>query len=220
MSDRAVDAKQTLAPKFSSQEDESRLYNELEIVILNATGLPLGKNDEPPTSYIHFSLLGKTEKFTNPVVNSTNPVFNENFSFPMITNDEQIRLIQRSTLSLTVMDMKREDDDQDDRNGCIGAVQISLANFIANMGHTNDGFVIKDDRGDKMGVLNVIIRWKRSLRMQRELGPMALGVRCSFFLPLLLLMLIIITIFITIFTCYYQHIITTIYLSVSIIISI
>ena len=41
-------------------EDESRLYNELEISILRATSLPLGMDDSAPTAYVHFQFLGKT----------------------------------------------------------------------------------------------------------------------------------------------------------------
>ena len=43
----------------STGEDESRLYNELEISILRATSLPLGLDDSAPTAYVHFQFLGK-----------------------------------------------------------------------------------------------------------------------------------------------------------------
>ena len=39
-------------------EDESRLYNELEVAILRASSLPLGADNRPPTAYVHFQFLG------------------------------------------------------------------------------------------------------------------------------------------------------------------
>ena len=39
-------------------EDESRLYNELEVAILRASALPLGADNRPPTAYVHFQFLG------------------------------------------------------------------------------------------------------------------------------------------------------------------
>ena len=44
-------------------EDESRLYNELEISVLRATSLPLGLDDTAPTAYVHFQFLGKSLPF-------------------------------------------------------------------------------------------------------------------------------------------------------------
>ena len=43
-------------------EDESRLYNELEVAILRASSLPLGSDNRPPTAYVHFQFLGNSKK--------------------------------------------------------------------------------------------------------------------------------------------------------------
>ena len=42
-------------------EDESRLYNELEVAILRASALPLGADNRPPTAYVHFQFLGTVQ---------------------------------------------------------------------------------------------------------------------------------------------------------------
>lgn len=92
-------------------DDETRLYNELEVAILRAISLPMGTDGRPPTAYIHFQFLGHPDKLTNPVPNSKDPNFNEKFTFPMITNDQQLRLLNRSKLQMTVVDMNGEESD-------------------------------------------------------------------------------------------------------------
>ena len=47
-------------------EDESRLYNELEVAILRASSLPLGSDNRPPTAYVHFQFLGNSNKIRLP----------------------------------------------------------------------------------------------------------------------------------------------------------
>jgi Ca2+-binding EF-hand superfamily protein len=154
-------------------EDESRLYNELEITIMKAIGLPESMDGLPPTSYVHFQLLGHPDKFTNPVSNSIDPSYNESFVFPMVTNDQQIRLLQRSKLQLTIIDMKGEECD-DENEGLIGEVFILLAE-IAEGKSVIDCYSIKDKDGRKMAGLQISMRWKHTYRMQRELGPRALS---------------------------------------------
>lgn len=154
-------------------EDESRLYNELEITIMKAIGLPESMDGLPPTSYVHFQFLGHPDKFTNPVANSIDPSYNESFVFPMVTNDQQIRLLQRSKLQLTIIDMKGEECD-DENEGLIGEVFIMLAE-IAEGKSVIDCYSIKDKDGRKIADLQISMRWKYTYRMQRELGPRALS---------------------------------------------
>ena len=42
----------------TGREDESRLYNELEVIVHRAHGLPACEDGTPPTAYTHFQLLG------------------------------------------------------------------------------------------------------------------------------------------------------------------
>ena len=63
-----------------------------------------------------------------------NPDFNERFIFPMITNDQQLRLLSRSKLLLTMVDLNGEEQgDEGDDAGLIGDVNVSL-NEIAEGG--------------------------------------------------------------------------------------
>jgi hypothetical protein len=121
----AIEKAKSLEGAISKNENESRLYNELELVILKASDLPMSKDGSSPAAYVHFQLLGNPDKFTNPVPNTNNPSFNERFVFPMITNDQQIRLLQRSKLQLNVIDMKGEYAEVGE--GFIGEVFISLS---------------------------------------------------------------------------------------------
>lgn len=153
-------------------DDESRMYNELEITIFGAKGLPRSKPGVSPTPYVHFQLLGHPDKFTNPVMDTVDPIFNEKFEFPMITNEQQCRLLRRSQLVLTVIDMKGEESPEED-DGLLGEVNISLA-ALSEGTLINDSFTIKDSNGDRAGVIRVLVRWKHKFRPQRELGPLAL----------------------------------------------
>ena len=165
-------AKMADALSVGTLDDESRMYNELEITIFSAQGLPKTRSGVNPTPYVHFQLLGHPDKFTNPVQDAVDPMFNEVFQFPMITNDQQCRLLRRSQLVLTVIDMKGEES-ADDGDGLLGEVHVSLAP-LSEGGSINDTFTIKDDSGDRAGVIRVLIRWKHKFRPQRELGPLAL----------------------------------------------
>lgn len=155
----------------ANDDDNSRLYNELEIVIHKASSLPPSKDGKAPQAYVHFQLLGHPDKFTNPVANTTDPSFNEHFVFPMLTNDQQLRLLQRSKLQLTVIDMKGEEDDAE---GFIGETIVSLAE-VADGHQTSDTFSIKDAVDKKVGELSISIKWKYTFRRQRELGPRSLS---------------------------------------------
>ena len=164
----------TKVPKPMDLEDESRLYNELEVVVLHANNLVHKEGTPMPCTYVYFQLLGYPDKFTNPVMDSTSPVFNERFGFPMITNDQQVRLLQRSTLNFFVMDIKKEEIDGDDSNGYMGEVQVSLAS-LGDGCNLNEKYNVKDNEGNVLGTLEVSLRWKNPFREQRELGPKALG---------------------------------------------
>jgi len=168
----AIEKAKSLEGAISKNENESRLYNELELVILKASDLPMSKDGTSPAAYIHFQLLGNPDKFTNPVPNTNNPSFNERFVFPMITNDQQIRLLQRSKLQLNVIDMKGEDDE--DGEGFIGEVFISLSE-IAEGAPLVDVFSIKDKDGKKAAEIQVSLRWKFPFKNQRDTGPQSLG---------------------------------------------
>ena len=113
----------------SNAEDEVRLYNELEIAIIKATGLPMSADGQPPTAFVHFQLLGHPDQFTNPVPSSNSPEFKEKFTFPIITSDQQLRLLHRSRLHISVVDLKGEELDQDNE-GLIGEVEVLSFNFL------------------------------------------------------------------------------------------
>ena len=75
-----------------------------------------------PLFFITFSfsiLPGHPDKLTNPVPNSRDPNFNERFVFPIVTNDQQLRLLLRSRLQVTVVDMHGEEA-EDPTDGLIG----------------------------------------------------------------------------------------------------
>lgn len=171
----ALDRAQTAASRvpMSGTEDESRLYNELEISVLKAVGLPKNADGSAPTAYIHFQFLGHPDKYTNPVANSSDPSFNEKFPFAMVTNDQQLRLLKRSRLQLTVVDMKGEEND-DPAEGLIGEVSISLGE-LAEGSPVMDLFSIKNADGQTVADLQISMRWKHPFRKQRELGPRALS---------------------------------------------
>jgi hypothetical protein len=157
----------------STAEDEARLYNELEVAIIKAIGLPESADHSPPTAYVHFQLLGNPDQFTNPIPNSSDPDFNERFTFPMITNDQQLRLIQRSKLLVTVIDLKGEELN-DNMNGLIGEASISMFDIGEGMS-IMDIYSLKDRDGNKNGEIQLSLRWKLPFRRQRELGPRSLS---------------------------------------------
>jgi Ca2+-binding EF-hand superfamily protein len=175
---RFLEGKDAAAPTpivvEGSKEDESRMYNELEILILKLSNLVDVATDTKPSLYTYFQLLGYPEKFTNPVMNSADPVFNEKFSFPMITNDHQIRLLERSPLHIIIMDLKKEENVDPSIDGFVGEVTVSLAQLNDGL-INNDTFSVRDRSGKKVADLELSIRWKHPLRKQRELGPRALG---------------------------------------------
>lgn len=154
-------------------EDESRLYNELDIIIHRAAGLPMSSDGKPPTAYTHFQLLGHPDKFTIAVPNSNDPEFSEKFTFPAVTNDQQLRLMERSKLQVSVIDMKGEELD-DKNQGLLGDIFISLAP-LTDGSSIMDTFVVKNEHGNKVGELSLTMKWKYPLKKQRELGPRALS---------------------------------------------
>ncbi|RYH12466.1 hypothetical protein EON65_38255 [archaeon] len=156
-----------------SAEDESRLFNELEIIIHRAGGLPVDGKIGAPSSYVHFIFLGNPDKFTNPVMDSASPEFNEKFSFPMLTSDQQLRLMMRTKLQLNVVNMKEEDNKQDDSYGLIGEVFVNMAE-ICDGKTISDAFLVKDRLGKPKGELVLTVKWRYPLRKQRELGPRSL----------------------------------------------
>ena len=105
-----------------------------------------------------------------------NPDFNERFIFPMITNDQQLRLLSRSKLLLTMVDLNGEEQgDEGDDAGLIGDVHVSL-NEIAEGGSINDKYTIKSNaHGGAVGSLQIALRWRHPFRKQRELGPHTLS---------------------------------------------
>lgn len=157
----------------SKVEDESRLYNELEIAIIKAVGLPHSADGSQPTAYVHFQFLGNPDKFTNPVPNTVEPAFNERFVFPMVTTDQQLRLLQRSKLQLTLIDMKGEELD-DANEGLIGEAFIALGDLAEGMS-LMEVYNVKNKEGKKVADLQISMRWKNTFRKQRELGPRALS---------------------------------------------
>lgn len=184
-------------------EDESRLYNEMDVDVIKVTGIT-DRAGGLPSPYVHFQFLGFPDKFTTPQENTLDPVFNQSFSFPMVTNDQQLRLLRRSQLVFTVIDMKSENTGGDDdvlnrsdaratannRNGVIGEVNISLNDMVmtasseednANPSSLNGGviegsFDIKNpSTGQKDGVIELKIHWRAPLRTSRQLGTRALS---------------------------------------------
>ena len=161
-------------------DDDNRLYNEMDIIIHRINGLPVNSQigNKPPTAYVHFQFLGHPDKFTSPVFNSSNPEFNEKFSFPMVTTDNQIRLISRSRLTLTILDMEEEDighRGSANAAGYLGEVIIPLNSLGDGVAIQNEKFALKDRNNQKLsGEISVTIRWKYPFKQQRDLGPKAL----------------------------------------------
>lgn len=156
-------------------DDESRMYNELEIVIYNIQGLPKRRDGSNPSPYVHFQLLGHPDKFTNPIENTLNPVYNERFPFGMVTNEQQCRLLRRSQLLLTAIDMKGEEEEsKDESEGFIGEINVSLAP-LSEGSAILDTFTLKNSSGDRVGVMRIAVQWKYRFKSQRELGPRALS---------------------------------------------
>jgi hypothetical protein len=86
--------------------------------------LYLAFSGSPITSFLFISfpryhVSGHPDKLTNPVPNSRDPNFNERFVFPIVTNDQQLRLLLRSRLQVTVVDMHGEEA-EDPSDGLIG----------------------------------------------------------------------------------------------------
>lgn len=166
----------------NAREDESRMFNELEVSIVSAEGLSSSSDGKAPSPYVLFQLLGNPDKFTNPVMNTNSPVMNEKFAFPMITNETQIRLLRRSQLLLQVLDMREEElvergaakSKDDSLIGLIGEVSVSLA-ALSDGSSIVDSFTIRNADGKSCGKLSIALRWKSQFKGPRELGPRALS---------------------------------------------
>jgi hypothetical protein len=65
---------------LSANEDESRLFNELEVTVVSADGLSMSSDGKAPSAYVMFQLLGNPDKYTQPVLNSTQPMFTRDFT--------------------------------------------------------------------------------------------------------------------------------------------
>lgn len=153
--------------------EESRLYNEIEVSILNAKDLNLGSIGKPPTSYVLIQILSFPDKFTNPVPNTTNPIYNEKFTYPMFSNESSLRLLRTSRLLISVLDMNAEDSNYKD-DGLIGEAAISLSDLA--LGHDIKSFFKLKGPGDKrVGEIEIEIRWKYVFKQPREVGPRALS---------------------------------------------
>eukprot|EP01038_Epipyxis_sp_PR26KG_P008719 gene8719-11781_t len=159
---------------IGGKEDDSRLYNELEIMIHKAMNLPLCDDNSLPTTFVHFQFLGHPDSFTNPVADSVEPVYNEKFNFKMVTNDSQMRLIERFKLQFSILDMKTEEQDAT-TEGLIGEVYISLADLADGNPIVGEILNVKSSHGKKVAELQISIRWKYPLKRERELGPRALS---------------------------------------------
>jgi Ca2+-binding EF-hand superfamily protein len=165
----------------AAKEDESRMFNELEVTIVAADGLPTSSDGKAPSPYVLFQLLGHPDKFTNIVESSSSPVFNERFYFPMITNDATTRLLRRSQLLLSVLDMREEElydgtgaNKAEELNGILGAASVSLA-ALSDGAAVSDFFTIRGGDNQSIGRLRVTLKWKNPFRRPRELGPRALS---------------------------------------------
>ena len=137
-------------------DNESRLFNELEITVVRCTSLPMASDHTPPHAYVHFQFLGNPDTFTNPVQarNGQPCEFSEHFVFPMVTYDKQLRLMARSPLLFTVLDLKAEEQDIQDETGLIGTVPLALKALIE--GKTMDGsYPIVSPSGTAAGKLQV-----------------------------------------------------------------
>jgi len=170
--DRAQQATANIAA--ANKEDESRLYNDLEISIIKATGLPLSRNGKQPAAYVHFQFLMFPDVITPAVPGTTDPVFNLRWSFAMITNDDKLRLLRRSSLHITVLDMNGEELDDDESEGLIGEISIRMDQLSDGVNFC-DTFAIKDSQGNRVADIEVGMRWKHTFRQQRDLGPRALS---------------------------------------------
>eukprot|EP01035_Chromulina_nebulosa_P017157 gene17157-22671_t len=153
-------------------QEESRLYNELEVTFIGGKNLKVN-NNQPPSSYLYFQLLAFPDKFTNPIPHTSEPKYNEIFTFPMITNDYQIRLLRTSRMSVSVIDMNIEGQNKSNDDGLLGEVSVPLVDLSEGLS-IHSTYKIKNSQ-EITGELEVNIKWKYPFRNQRELGPRALS---------------------------------------------
>jgi Ca2+-binding EF-hand superfamily protein len=149
--------------------DESRLYNDLEVAILKAEGLP-SIDGIPPTAYVHLQFLAHPDQLTHPIKATTDPVFNTRFNFFTITNETNILLLRRNKMLLTVVDYNGEEKEGE---GLIGEVQINMKQ-IAEGESVTDTYNITDLDGNAKGTLTVGIRWKYVFKEEADIGPRGL----------------------------------------------
>ena len=153
-------------------DNESRLFNELEITVVRCTSLPMATDHTPPHAYVHFQLLGNPDTFTNPIQSRNGQPFefSEQFVFPMVTYDKQLRLMARSPLLFTVLDLKAEEQDIQEESGLIGTVPLSLKALIE--GKTMDGsYQIISPSGTAAGKLQVMIPFQYIPPLDISINP-------------------------------------------------
>ena len=140
--------------------------------------------------YIYFVYPGNPERFTNPAVENNSPLYNESFSFPIVTDDSVLRLLQRTRLLVMIVDMNSNNDttstnitnsnnkyrSSSSAPGLIGETSIALTSLTEGVDINNETYKLTStDYDHPVGNLSVSIQWKHKFRKRRELGMRALS---------------------------------------------
>ena len=128
------------------------------------------------------------------MVENNSPLYNERFSFPIVTDDSVLRLLQRTRLLVMIVDMNSSTDttttttnnnnsNSNDKYrstssapGLIGETSIALTSLTEGVDIKNETYKLTStDNDHPVGDLSVSIQWKHNFRKRRELGVRALS---------------------------------------------
>jgi Ca2+-binding EF-hand superfamily protein len=160
-------------------EDSVRLQNEVEITVVQASGLPKRPGSTvAPCPYVHYQLLGFQDVFTDVADQGTTANFAHTSTFPVTTDPKLMRFLHRYRLSFTVIDFLNEDGEEESKGlsaaeGLIGKAEVALAK-LADGDNIVDALEVHDENGKKVGTIRVSIKWRFPLKTGRNTGPNAL----------------------------------------------
>ena len=149
--------------------EEARLSNEITVTVKNATDLTRSSKRSPST-YVHYQLLGFQDHFSSVVDTNTNPIYNDSYSFPIVTDPKLLRFLKNYKLQFAVFE-DAQDGDQEPL--LLGECRVSLAGLSVGEDVIVTATMYDTNKHD-VGSLDVEIKWNSPLKRPADAGPNAL----------------------------------------------
>jgi len=148
--------------------------NELLVTVVGASDLqPLNTtnglvniNGKNPSTYVQYTVPGMAVAVTSVVKDSSNPIFADSRTFPMVPTPRMLSMLSTTPVQFTVFDdsmnNKRTSTAVSSAPVVLGTATVNLAS-IAEGGNIDSSYDVIDNNGKSMGKLHIRIRWSRPL---------------------------------------------------------